>query len=76
MAQGRYTGKVDELLAECTNPGTKAFLQGFKDALLYAEHCCVNMKPGTLDQFAGPADSSARAKGRELGDSLLHHFIY
>jgi hypothetical protein len=68
--------KIDELLETCTNPGTKAFIQGFKDALQFAEHVCVNMKPGTLDEFAGKADSSARAKGRELGESLLHHFIY
>lgn len=68
--------KIDELIDECSNPGTKAFLEGFRDALRYADECCVNMKPGSLEDFAGPSGSTARSKGRELGESLLHHFIY
>jgi hypothetical protein len=68
--------KIDELLAECSNPGTKAFLEGFKDALQFAEHVCTNLDHGTLAEFAGPASNEAQAKGRELGESLLHHFIY
>ncbi|NIT79549.1 MAG: hypothetical protein GWN58_32860 [Anaerolineae bacterium] len=67
--------KIDELLAECSNPGTKAFLEGFKDCLEYAEHVCGGGR-GELEDFAGEADSTARAKGRELGLDLLHHFIY
>jgi hypothetical protein len=67
--------KIDELLEECTNLGTKAFIQGFKDALEYADYVSGG-GAGELEQFAGPADSTARAKGRELGESLLGHFIY
>lgn len=67
--------KIDELLEQVTNKGTKAFIQGFKDALEYADHVCGGGR-GELVDLLGPARNEAQAKGRELGESLLHHFIY
>ena len=66
--------KVDELLAEATNPAIKEFLKGFKDVVDLVDPICngENVSPADLPE----AKTGAQAKGRELAASLLGHFIY
>ncbi len=66
--------KVDELLTQVTDPGIKAFLEGFKDVIDLADPICQGENVGPKD--LPKAATTAQAKGRELAESLLHHLIY
>jgi len=67
--------KVDELLSQVTNPALRAFLEGFKEATELAEHYAAGGQ-GTVTENLPRAKTSAQAKGRELGESLLPHLVH
>jgi hypothetical protein len=71
----RRKSKIDELLEQVTNPGTKAFLQGFKEVTELAEHY-MGGGSGTVEELLPPARNEAQAKGRELGEVFLPELIH